>query len=464
MANGGSAGDAGDMYADLDRFARVVNQLWVTADTVSSGTGGDTMGHQLLNKSLRGWFGDGCNMRRVRLNLSFAIMLLGAFAAPIATAGETGATQPADGPDGHTPASGAFERVGTLKGAQVDVIDQGNLVFTPDGHLFLAQSPSASFVRLWDVRTCKPVTDPIKPPGLDAFSVTADGRTVFTSGGGEVILWDAATSKPRAAVEVDTKDLWFFDATADGKRFLAVPHGGEVLTVWNAAGKRPTKLYDVRNFQSLNSAQFDPTGQYIVCKEFVGPFELLRADTGRAVCPPFSARGTTSKALYPARFDPSGRRLAVPMEGGFRVLDCASGKTIAEAHWDRDREADQISFSPDGSLVAMASWDADARSYGPILVFEAATARLVRKVNFVDVLHFQIGPRGRFLLCDHGEHANPELIDLHNGATVQRFPSTQDANGMALMSPDGQAILVGISPDTIAVWRLRQARPGTRSG
>ena len=43
-ASGASNGDAGDMYTGLDRFGRVVDQLWVTADTVSSGTGGDTLG------------------------------------------------------------------------------------------------------------------------------------------------------------------------------------------------------------------------------------------------------------------------------------------------------------------------------------------------------------------------------------------------------------------------------------
>ena len=42
--SGASNGDAGDMYTGLDRFGRVVDQLWATADTVSSGTGGDTLG------------------------------------------------------------------------------------------------------------------------------------------------------------------------------------------------------------------------------------------------------------------------------------------------------------------------------------------------------------------------------------------------------------------------------------
>jgi hypothetical protein len=38
-----SNGDAGDIYAGLDRFGRVVNQQWVTSDT-PDGTSGDTLG------------------------------------------------------------------------------------------------------------------------------------------------------------------------------------------------------------------------------------------------------------------------------------------------------------------------------------------------------------------------------------------------------------------------------------
>jgi WD40 repeat protein len=394
--------------------------------------------------------------------LLVAIALLGALAAPSAPAGTVAVTQPAGGPDALGQPSRPFEQVGELKGAQVDVIEHQGIVFTPDGRLFLAEDPHATSVRLWDLRTLKPITEPLKHPDVIGFSVTADGKTVFTSGCGEVRLWDVATSKRRATVKADTEDLSVFDATGDGRRFLTVPHGGETLTVWNATGERPTKAYDVRGFKSLNSAHFDPTGRYIVDKEFIGPFGLLRADTGRAVCPPFDAHGTTSKGAYLAQFEPAGRRLAIPMEGGFRLVDCASGKTVATAHWGRDLEADQISFSPDGSLVAMEPWDRDARTHGPVLVFDAATARLVDQINFVDVVHCQLNPGGRFLLCHHGDHADPELIDLHNGATVQTFPSTRDANGMAVMSPDGETILVGLRPDTIAVWRLRHAGPATQ--
>lgn len=43
MADGGSPGDAGDMYIGLDRFGRVVDEVWTTSDT-PDGTSGDTLG------------------------------------------------------------------------------------------------------------------------------------------------------------------------------------------------------------------------------------------------------------------------------------------------------------------------------------------------------------------------------------------------------------------------------------
>jgi RHS repeat-associated protein len=42
--SGAGNGDAGDQYTGLDRFGRVVDQNWVTADTINGGTGGDTLG------------------------------------------------------------------------------------------------------------------------------------------------------------------------------------------------------------------------------------------------------------------------------------------------------------------------------------------------------------------------------------------------------------------------------------
>lgn len=355
-----------------------------------------------------------------------------------------------------------FVLVGTLEGAHIDTINPTTVAFTPDGRLFLTWDHLNFAVRLWNLRTLTPVTEPLKHPGADRFSLTADGKTVFTSGGGEVRLWDVATSKTRATVRVDAEELSFFDATTDGTRFLAIACDGTTLTVWDTRGARPTKAYEIAHTRDLLSAQFDPAGRYIVDKEYLGPFELLRADTGKAVCAPFDTHVNSSTAPYLAQFDPAGRRLAIPLEGGFRLLECESGKIVAEPHGRPDLRTDLISFSPDGSLVAITTESWPSLRQGPVLVFDAATAGIVRQINSVGLLRCQLSPGHRFLLCNYGNNPDHQLIDLKNGETVQMFHSMKDNNGMARMSPDGQTVLVGTGAETISVWRLRQEGLATK--
>ena len=356
-----------------------------------------------------------------------------------------------------------YEQVGTVEGLPEELGLHQGILFTFDGHLFLAEDPSAKFVRLWDARTLKPVTEPLGHPDPDAFSVSSDGRTVFTTSRGEVRVWDVATSKLRSAVKADAKRLSFFDSSTDGRQFLTISDDLRTLTVWNNTAAEPVKAFHVWHSDGLDSAQFDASGEYVVDNEFAGPFDLLRARTGREVCPPITTgdQRHMSSAPYQAQFDPTGRRLAVPIPGGFRLLDSGSGKILAEPHWDPDVEAAKISFSPDGSLVAVATFDWRVLECGEVFVFETATARRVSQFGH-NIMNCQISPGGRLALCNHAKNAAPELIDLHNGTRIQSFPDTHDGSHTAVMSPNGQTILVGSDHKTISVWRLQHSHPATR--
>ena len=224
---------------------------------------------------------------RFRLVIVEVIILFGALTGTRARAETTSASKPSNGSDRHGLIAGPFEQLGMVQGAPIDLIDHQGVLFTADGRKFLTEDRLGDFVTLWDAQTLKPVTKPLEHPDLDSFSVTSDGKTVFTSGGGEVRLWDVATSKLLTTVKADKKRLSFFDSTADGKRFLTVSTDNSTLTVWDATVNPPTKVYHIPHFGDLTSAQFDTSREYLVDKEFNGPFELLRAETGRAVYPKF---------------------------------------------------------------------------------------------------------------------------------------------------------------------------------
>lgn len=395
-------------------------------------------------------------MSRLHLRLPFGVMIaLSALSASMIWARTISASRPAQSPDTQTVGFEPFEQIGTVGGAAIELARHRGILFTSNGRLFATEHPEGDHVRLWDALTLKPATEWLSHPRLDAFSVTADGRTVFTSGGGEVRLWDVATSKPRTAVKADTKRLSFFDSTRDGRRFLTISSDCRTLTVWNAAAKRPEKAYDDLHTYDLTSAQFDPSGKYLVDKEFNGPFDLLRAETGREVCPEIETQADRlSSSPYQAQFDSAGRRLAVPLPGGIRILDCGTGKALAEAHWDPDIEPREIAFSPDGSLVAVTTFYRNALANGPVFVFDAAAGHHIHQLG-TEILSCQITPDARFALCNYADDKDPELFDLQHEVPVERFASMHEMGGSALMSPDGETILVGSGPNTISVWRLR---------
>ena len=411
------------------------------------------------------WQGSGCDMLQkiarncldpnaVQIMALIGVLALSTFIMRIPASGPSSAPQTSRSP------SDPFEQVGHVTGLPFALVEHQGVLFTADGHLFITLDAHAPRVTVWDARTLKPVTDPLEQPGFDAFSLTADGKTVFTTGGGEIRLWEVATSKAWAIVKADKREVAFLDISDDGRRFIAVSGDMSTMTVWDATPGKPSELYHRRYAGMLNSAQFDPTAKYVVNKEFGGPFHLLCASTGREVCPAIETHeDKLSSAPYQAQFDPAGKRLAVPLTGGFRLLECASGKAVAEAHWDPNLETRQISFGRDSSLVAITTLDRTKLEFGPAFVFDAVTAHRVHEFGS-HVLSCQIAPGGRFALCKERDTGS-ELFDLHNEARVQRFPLTGEMGSAALMSPDGETILVGSDQNTISVWRLRHVGPTT---
>lgn len=402
-------------------------------------------------KPIPGWNG---NMVRC-LFLTAVAVSVAMLTVPLKAIGASApnaATQPADSE--RKP----FERIATIKGVPFHILYHEGSLFTPDGRLFLIEDPKGDLVRLLNARTLKPVTGLLAHPKLDAFSITADGKTIFTAGGPEVRLWDVTTSKLRTVVKADDKDISFFDSSRDGTRFLTVGQDDSMLSVWDAGRSPPTRRYQLRFGTSIISAQFDPTGTYIACSEFGGRFRLLRADTGRDVWPPLETHPNQfSSAPYSAQFDPSGKRLAVPLNGGFRVLECNSGRTLTEARWDPDIDTNGIRFSPDGSLLVITAFHWHGLADGPAEVFDAATGRRVHEIGAC-VMTCEISPDDRLALCNNGRNSGPELFDLQTGARVQKVPATDPTGLGAMISPDWQTMLVGWPGDTISVWRPRQTR------
>ena len=154
-------------------------------------------------------------------------------------------------------------------------------------------------------------------------------------------------------------------------------------------------------------------------------------------------------------FSHDGKRLAVEMMGEIRLLDVDTGREVIGEN--RVAEGDEpilqehedkiaaIVFSPDGKLVATASYDSTVR------LWNASTGKelLRREHEWLSASQYAIAfsPDSTLLAADLGNKV--EILRCSDGETVCRL------EGKAVTSVAAEATAVGFSPDgtRLATWR-----------
>ncbi|HEX5271988.1 MAG TPA: hypothetical protein VFW33_15935, partial [Gemmataceae bacterium] len=222
-----------------------------------------------------------------------------------------------------------------------------NRAFAPDGHTFLTAGrdgdPTAT-IRLWDLRTGRPLGEPIvtDQEGIQSVSLSPDGRTLLGASSraqsyqyhpGWVQRWDVAerrslgkASGPASTVECG---LW----TPDGKQFLAGSWDGTVRA-WDADGRSIGK--PLKHPGRVNVLACSPDGRWALT--FVdGTVFLWEIATGWGT----QARGPAGLDPLSAAFGPDGRTLLVAGRRGPELTPWLWAVT-----WDPDRR--ELSGDPAG--------------------------------------------------------------------------------------------------------------------
>ncbi|URM94921.1 serine/threonine protein kinase [Actinomadura madurae] len=116
------------------------------------------------------------------------------------------------------------------------------VVFSRDGRRVIAGlDGDPGSVRVWDVRTRRPIMRTADRGKANSLALTPDGRTLVSAGGGATIrLWDALRVSITGVLNTgQTADITDVAVSADGKVLAAV---GSDLTIrlWDLATRRPT--------------------------------------------------------------------------------------------------------------------------------------------------------------------------------------------------------------------------------
>jgi len=319
-------------------------------------------------------------------------------------------------PDTSAMISGSSDRTIKLwksKGPQIrpiatlPVTDEGARCrfgfFSPDGRLMITAGDD-KFIRVWDVQTGRLLRKDKYPGGTPICGdLSLDGRLLATGTyGNTVYLWGVATGRRVGKLITDEKKLLGVDFSPDGAR-LAVASGSKTVSVWDVES-RQKRWVSAEQSLPVTIVVFSPDGKTLATTtgdwkkpEEPGEVKLWDADSGKELALlPFRG-GHVNRA----RFSPDGERLvtsgssdetlriwdvksrqlrsAIQGVGGTRSLTfLPGGKSVLAGQYGRgvsmwDIESGQhlgqyvflndstpvleVSYTPDGSLIAAASTD-----------------------------------------------------------------------------------------------------------
>jgi WD40 repeat protein len=317
------------------------------------------------------------------------------------------------------------------------------LAYSPDGRLLVVGSDDGR-TRVYDVRTGR-LRGTIRDGGrVKAIAFSPDGtRFAAADGSGAVALVDAATARVlvtirhRAAVSSVA-----FDAT--GQRLLT------------ASADRTADLWDARSGRLLRTlvhpgpvvlARFGPHG-LVVTVAAAGPgharARLFDARTGRLV------RLLPEPGVDDVRFSPDGLLLAIANYSGPTDLYRVPGGRLVRTLDDGGGPPLALAFSPNGELLATAGGD------GVLRVWRVADgSRYFFFPQHTQKVVALAWSRDGTALADASLDGTSQLIDIGEvvpGTVVARLTGHGGGIETLAFAPDGRTLATGSDDGTARIW------------
>jgi len=235
------------------------------------------------------------------------------------------------------------------------------VVYSPDGKLLATRSRD-QIVRLWDTETGK---ERFELDGhedrVTSLSFSRDGRVLATTSSGNneaVRLWDTATGKTTQQLKHGGIIVQFLP---DGQSLLVI--NSTKVIYYDAKSYEEKKSVPLDLSPSMTPLALSPDGKSLACYKSHpsgnAEFDVFVREIEGGVQNQL-ARLKASPVV--GRFSPNGKQLIVSCrrEESIHVFNLGDAITygVRQAH---DAQTQSIAFSPDGRLLATASWDNTVR-------------------------------------------------------------------------------------------------------
>ncbi|MEU7002977.1 protein kinase [Nonomuraea sp. NPDC046570] len=294
-------------------------------------------------------------------------------------------------------------------------------------------------VRIWDVRTGRSTAVLTDPSLTRVFAVAASpaGRTLAVATADGIKLWDLRTNTPLKAAYPLYRDAGDFDFGLSYGRSedVLIVALGQGTTLWNVRTGARTSV------PTLGwPADVTPDGRAAVYA-FMKPVYRQPLPRGERT----TLRKSCSQCYAGLELSPDGTRVATVEDGQIEVRDALTGKgeDRVVGPWNGGR----LGWSPDGRLIASVSDD------------DVQVWRLDSEENGPDFETNVIPGTGPALFDPDGHTLRYLAGDTVVAFDLRTSPGVGLRSDASALSPDGRLLAAHASPGTVHLWAIGKAAP-----